>query len=497
MSVRSTASLGRGWAGRSGAGLASHGFLIRRRRIRRLVGRAPHACPAQRRPEPAPHRPRTARRAHRQGRQTPAARFGFRARRLADPRPRLDGSQAGTPGAQEVPAGRRDRPRRHGRDLEGPRHRPRPRRRLEGARSRTGQEPGGGVAVRRRGADRRSAAAPGHRAGVRARADGRPVAVLHDEAGQGAHLVGVAVATQVDRRQPHPPAVDLRLGLPDPRLRAQQGRAAPRRQTGEHHGRRVRRGAGGRLGARQGAAPRWGRRREARQAQQHVHRHRDGAQRAGFFGNRLDDGFGDGHACVHVARTGAGRAREARRTGRRVRARRDAVRDPDRSAAVRGHRRRADADAGRARQTRPGAGPDRRLRRRSAAEEAVSGMPSAGSRRAAARRRGRGPRGARLPVVGRGPRAPGGTRRHLGPHQGRRTTAALPAHPGARGVGAGHGVAGRRWLVVDAERTGPAVGAGARRRRGGVLGVVAGRPGGAGARGPRGGATGADAGGGR
>ena len=43
---------------------------------------------------------------------------------------------------------------------------------------------------------------------------------------------------------------------------------------------------------------------------------------------------GDGHAGVHGARAGAGRGRAGRRTGRRLRAGLDPVRDPDRAAGI-------------------------------------------------------------------------------------------------------------------------------------------------------------------
>ena len=89
----------------------------------------------------------------------------------------------GRPGP--LPALRRDRPRRHGRRPDGPRRRPRPRPGRQGPPGGAPRRPRGRPPVRRGGADRRPAPAPGDRAGPRAGPAPRPAALHRHEAGPG------------------------------------------------------------------------------------------------------------------------------------------------------------------------------------------------------------------------------------------------------------------------------------------------------------------------
>src|SRR5262249_53244180 len=84
-----------------------------------------------------------------------------------------------------LPAPRRDRPARHGRGRPRARQRPRPRPRPQDPARPPPGPPGDDPALRRGGADRRTAPAPGHRPRLRAGTLPRRQALLHHEARQG------------------------------------------------------------------------------------------------------------------------------------------------------------------------------------------------------------------------------------------------------------------------------------------------------------------------
>ena len=136
-----------------------------------------------------------------------------------------------------------------------------------------------GPPVRRGGADRRPAPAPGHRAGLRAGHLRRPPAVLHHEAGQGPDPGRPAGRPAGAGRRPAAVPGDLRAGLPDGGLRPRPRRDPPRPEAVERHGRHLRRGAGDGLGPGQGPAPR--RRRRRRRGRQDAASRRRSSPRPG------------------------------------------------------------------------------------------------------------------------------------------------------------------------------------------------------------------------
>jgi len=143
-----------------------------------------------------------------------------------------------------------------------------------------------GPASDRGGAGRWAASTSGDRAGVRAGTRQGGAAVFRDEARKGRDLGGAPEGVRFATR----PARAVRAGLPDDGVCAQPRRRASRHQTEQRHDRFVRRGAGARLGVRQGAAARRCRRRaDGEAAGGHAHRN------AAFLGRRLAVRRGFGH----------------------------------------------------------------------------------------------------------------------------------------------------------------------------------------------------------
>ncbi len=154
---------------------------------------------------------------------------------------------------RSLPALRRDRPRRHGRRPQGPRRRPGPRPGRQGPARGAPQQARLLAPVRRGGADRRPAPAPGDRPGLRAGDLRRQPALFHHEAGERPHAGGLAARAAEPARRPGAVPGGLRAGLPDGGLCARPGRDPPRSQAVEHHGGELRRGPGDGLGPGQGA----------------------------------------------------------------------------------------------------------------------------------------------------------------------------------------------------------------------------------------------------
>ena len=322
-----------------------------------------------------------------------------------------------------LPAPRRDRPRGHGRRAQGPRRRPRPRRGRQGPAGAAPRQPRDGPPVRRGGADRRPAPAPGHRPGLRAGPAARRPAVHRHEADPGPHPGRPARGPGGRGRGPAAVSGDLRAGLPGDGLRPRLRRDPPRPEAVERHGRQLRRGPGHGLGARQGDRPGGRRRRGAVAAEPGGDPDPVRTLRTGSSADESRAGSVLGHPLVHGARAGPGPARHARRAGGRLRPRRDPLRDPHRPAALHGAERRRGLPQGGAGGPGRGPGPARRLRRRGRAGRAGEVLPGRGAAGPAA---GRG-RGRRRPDRLPGRRAgaaPGG---RAGPGPGR-----VPRRRGAR-----------------------------------------------------------------
>ena len=113
-----------------------------------------------------------------------------------------------------------------------------------------------GPPLRRGGADRRPAPAPGHRAGLRAGDLRRPPPLLHHEAGQGPDPGRAAGRPGVAGRRPAAVPGDLRAGLPDDGLCPCPRRDPSRPEAVERDGGQLRRGPGDGLGPGQGLAQR-------------------------------------------------------------------------------------------------------------------------------------------------------------------------------------------------------------------------------------------------
>ena len=227
----------------------------------------------------------------------------------------------------------------------------------------------------------------------------------------------------------HAPRPGAPPGDPGDRLRAFEGRAAPRSQALERHARRARRGAGPRLGSREGDRPR------------------------GREGPRLGHGpHARGRARrdarLHVARAGVVHA--GRRALRRLGAGRHDVRDPHARAALRGDEPGRDARGASCATTR-----SRRARgRRAARSRSRSSAPAsrrsrsrptrATPRRASCRtrsRRGSRPRPTRSsgrktracspPGDAKSSRSTGGRRRRWPPSRARSRRCAAPSSRGS------------------------------------------------------------------
>ena len=146
--------------------------------------------------------------------------------------------------------------------------------------------------------------------------------------------------------------------------------------------------------------------------------------------------LGPRHARLHAARAGPRRDRAPRRTQRRLRARGDPLRDPDRAAALRGHAPR-DPRPGASRPDRGRLRAARRVRRRRGADRPGATMPRPRARRPPSRRR-RGRAGRAGPSRGRGRPRPGrrargragqGSRRRRAPGAPARSSRSAGRHP--------------------------------------------------------------------
>ena len=154
----------------------------------------------------------------------------------ADPaRIARDARRLGT--AVALPARRRARPGRDGRDLPGTRPRTGPGPRRQGDPGGAPRRPRDGPPVRGGGADRRPAPAPRDRPRPRAGAPPRRPGVHRDEARPGPDPGGAAGGAAGARRRPDAVPLDLRAGLPDDGLRPRAGRGPPGPEAVEHHGR--------------------------------------------------------------------------------------------------------------------------------------------------------------------------------------------------------------------------------------------------------------------
>ena len=151
----------------------------------------------------------------------------------------------------------RDRSRRHGRRAEGPRSRPRPRRRDQGAAGRPPRQRRPGPPVRRGGADRRPVAASGRGADLRAGDVRRPAAVLQHEAGEGANAGRPAGGPSGPAARPAPVPVDLTRPIAQTMAYCPHTRRDPSRpEAVERDGGQLRRGPGDGLGPGQSLAAR-------------------------------------------------------------------------------------------------------------------------------------------------------------------------------------------------------------------------------------------------
>ena len=231
--------------------------------------------------------------------------------------------------AGSLPAPRRDRSRGHGHRPQGPRRRRRPRRGRQGPPGEAPRQPRDGPPVRRGGADRRPAPAPGHRPGLRAGPAPRRAALHRHEADPGPYPGRPPRRPGGHGRGPAEVSRSLRADVPDDGLRPRMRRDPPRPEALERHGGQLRRGPGHGLGARQGDWP-GGRRRRGAVAPEPggcgtgphaTHR---------LLGRRVAGRLGTRHSLLYGPRAGPGPAGHARRTGGRLRPRRDPLRDPHR-----------------------------------------------------------------------------------------------------------------------------------------------------------------------
>jgi hypothetical protein len=257
-------------------------------------------------------------------------------RRASDPRPVRCGKRlprrrpVSAHGRRPLPAGRRDRPRRHGDGPARPRPAPEPRPCRQGV-PRQPRRPRAAAPLRRGGAGLQPVAAPLHRAGPRPGHAGGRTALLRHEAGQGPHPGRAAGGAARPRPRPAALPQGLRAAVPGGGVRPLQGRDPPRPEAVQRHGGRLRRGPGHGLGPRQGA------RRAGRgaPAQRGPCREPGADGPLGFVGLGVAPGQRDGHTGLHGAGAGAGPGGAARPPLRRLRPGRHPLRDPDRPAALR------------------------------------------------------------------------------------------------------------------------------------------------------------------